>query len=254
MEAPERMTLHITTFLQAKFLLRPRREKSSALRNPAFAQWVKNTFRPIPGCAPQRSCTDFPSVAKRQGAPTAFLTLVMLSVASFAAAPATIDYVYDDLNRLTGVARNEGVPMVLYRYDEISNIQWIGTENSPDTDGDDIPNFVDPDDDDDGIPDVAEIEAGLNSLLAADAAGDFDGDGINNIDEYVLGSDINHFHGDFDGDGDLDLGDIVILKRIIFEQVAATEEQGESGHGDVNINGALDIGDLVILRRLYFSN
>jgi hypothetical protein len=144
--------------------------------------------------------------------------------------------------------------MVLYSYDEVSNITWIGSQNSPDTDDDHIPNFVDPDDDNDGIADVAEIKAGLNPLLAADATGDLDGDDISNIDEYLLGSDINHFHGDIDSDGDLDLGDIVILKRIIFEHVAATQEQGESGHGDVNVDGNLDVGDLVILRRLYFRS
>lgn len=184
----------------------------------------------------------------------AFAALALLSLASLSSASMTIDYVYDDLNRLTGAARNQGTPMVLYQYDEVSNIKWISTQDSPDTDGDGIPNFVDPDDDNDGIPDAAEIEAGLNPLVSADAVGDRDGDGISNIDEYLLGSDINHFHGDIDSDGDLDLGDIVILKRIIFEQVAATEEQGESGHGDVNVDGKLDVGDLVILRRLYFGN
>ncbi len=54
------------------------------------------------------------------------------------------------------------------------------------------------------------------------ATGDLDNDGITNIDEYLQGSDINHFHGDLDSDADLDLGDIVVLKRIIFEQAAAT--------------------------------
>ena len=144
--------------------------------------------------------------------------------------------------------------MVIYHYDEVSNINWIATQNSPDTDVDGTPNFVDPDDDNDGISDDVELHTGLNPLLAADATGDLDGDGINNFDEYVLGSDLNHFHGDIDSDGDLDLGDIIILKRITFERLPATEEQGESGHGDVNIDGQLDVGDLVIMQRLYFGN
>ena len=85
------------------------------------------------------------------------------------------------------------------------------------------------------------------------ALGDFDNDGITNIDEYLQGSDINHVHGDLDSDDDLDLGDIVVLKRIIFGEVLATQEQGESGHGDVNMDGNLDVGDLVILKSLYFK-
>jgi len=227
---------------------------SSDSQNSASVHWAKSSCRALHKCTLKGSCAECSDVATRRSSPMAFITLAMLIFASNAIASLTIDYVYDDLNRLTGAARNEGTPMVLYSYDEVSNITWIGSQSSPDTDDDDIPNFVDPDDDNDGIADVAEIEAGLNPLLAADATGDLDGDGINNIDEYVLGSDINHFHGDVDSDGDLDLGDIVILKRIIFQDVAATEEQGESGHGDVNVDGNLDVGDLVILRRLYFES
>lgn len=227
---------------------------SSAWQNSAAVQWVKNSFRAFHRFALKRSRAECYGLATRRSLPVAVVTLATLCLARNAIAALTIDYVYDDLNRLTGAARNEGTPMVLYSYDEVSNIKWIASQNSPDTDDDDVPNFVDPDDDNDGIADLAEIEAGLNPLLAADAIGDLDGDGINNIDEHVLGSDINHFHGDIDSDGDLDLGDIVILKRIIFELSAATEEQGESGHGDVNVDGNLDVGDLVILRRLYFGN
>jgi len=254
MEALYLLTLHIRTFLRATTWLRRGAAISSALQNSPSVRWVKNSFGVIHRCALRHSCTACLSMATRESVFIAFVTLFMISLASHAKASLTIDYVYDDLNRLTGAARNEGTPMVIYHYDEVSNITWIGSQNSPDTDDDDIPNFVDPDDDNDGIADVAEIEAGLNPLLASDATGDLDGDGINNIDEYVLGSDINHFHGDIDSDGDLDLGDIVILKRIIFEEVAATEEQGESGHGDVNVDGNLDVGDLVILRRVYFSH
>ena len=61
--------------------------------------------------------------------------------------------------------------MVIYHYDEVSNIDWIATQNSPDTDVDGTPNFVDPDDDNDGISDYREQETSANF-------GDSDGDGI----------------------------------------------------------------------------
>ena len=182
--------------------------------------------------------------------------LTLLSPASPAVSAVTVDYQYDDLNRLAGVAGGDGVASVRYHYDEVSNIEWIASAESPDTDGDATPNFVDKDDDNDGIPDAAEIAAGLDALDASGAmgaSGDFDSDGITNIDEYLQGSDMSHVHGDLDSDDDLDLGDIVVLKRIIFGREAATQEQEESGHGDVNMDGNLDVGDLVILRRLYLE-
>ena len=184
------------------------------------------------------------------------LLLALFSPASHGVSQLTIEYEYDDLNRLVRVIREDEITSVRYHYDGVSNIAWIATGDSPDTDGDDLPNFVDTDDDNDGIPDAVEIAAGLDALDAVGemgALGDFDNDGITNIDEYLQGSDINHVHGDLDSDDDLDLGDIVVLKRIIFGEVLATQEQGESGHGDVNMDGNLDVGDLVILKSLYFK-
>jgi hypothetical protein len=254
MEADSVMKICISTFLQAHNAS-PRGTLNSSVSHNCFAaQWFKSSLFLFQSSRLEVVSAASCRQATRRSIPIVIMALVMLSLASHAIASLTTDYTYDELNRLTGSARNDGTPMVLYHYDEVSNIKWIATQGSPDSDGDDIPNFVDPDDDNDGIPDIAEITAGLNPLLAADANGDLDGDGINNVDEYALGSDINHFHGDIDSDGDLDLGDIVILKRIIFEEVAATQEQGESGHGDVNIDGALDVGDLVLLRRFYFGN
>lgn len=182
----------------------------------------------------------------------ALALICLLFVPAYSLATVAIQYHYDDLNRLTGVVRGGPGSAVHYRYDEGSNLKWIASGDSPDTDSDGTPNFVDTDDDNDGISDPVEIAAGLNHLVAGDAAGDLDGDGISNLQEYLQQSDINHFHGDLDSDNDLDLGDIVVLKRIIFGHVTATQEQRESGHGDVNMDGRLDVGDLVILRRLHF--
>jgi dockerin type I repeat protein len=184
------------------------------------------------------------------------LSILVFSAASDGSSQENIDYEYDDLNRLTRVVRESQSASVRYHYDEVSNLEWIAGDESPDSDGDDIPNFADSDDDNDGIPDAVEIAAGLDALDSVGlmgALGDFDNDGITNIDEYLQGSDINHFHGDLDSDSDVDLGDLIVLKRIILGQQDATQEQGESGHGDVNMDGYLDVGDLVILKRLYLE-
>ena len=45
------------------------------------------------------------------------------------------------------------------------------------------------DTDKDGIPDKIEIEWGLNPLDPSDAAGDLDGDGFTNLEEYLAGTD-----------------------------------------------------------------
>ena len=194
--------------------------------------------------------------------PQALLYTVMsLSFSSFSSttqgtSTETIEYHYDDLNRLTRVESDTAGASFRYHYDAVSNIEWVAAIDSPDSDGDDIPNFADSDDDNDGIPDAVEIAAGLDELDDSGdmgAFGDIDNDGIANLEEYLQGSDINHFHGDLDSDNDLDLGDVVVLKRIVFGQQQATQEQAESGHGDVNMDGNLDVGDLVILRHLYFE-
>jgi len=59
--------------------------------------------------------------------------------------------------------------------------EWI------DSDGDEIGNNADLDDDNDGMPDVWETQFGLN-LLVDDASLDLDGDGVSNLDEYILGT------------------------------------------------------------------
>ncbi|KHT50215.1 hypothetical protein RJ41_13875, partial [Alteromonas marina] len=67
-----------------------------------------------------------------------------------------------------------------------------------DNDLDGIGDNADPDDDNDGMPDVYEARVGLNPLVA-DADGDADGDGLTNLEEFEYGTD--PFNADSDGDG-----------------------------------------------------
>ena len=62
------------------------------------------------------------------------------------------------------------------------------------------------DTDNDGIPDNIETAAGLNASSAADATLDKDGDGLNNLNEYYSGTNINK--ADTDGDGINDKAEI----------------------------------------------
>jgi hypothetical protein len=52
-----------------------------------------------------------------------------------------------------------------------------------------VPNFIDPDDDGDGMPDAWELLYGLNPTNAADAVLSADGDPASNLEEYVADTD-----------------------------------------------------------------
>jgi YD repeat-containing protein len=180
--------------------------------------------------------------------------LVIASVVSAGQSHATsavvISYSYDDLDRLTRVERADG-PMLEYIYDEVTNMTLRTISNSGDYDGDQLANFADPDDDNDLIPDSIEVQSNLNPYDAEDAAMDADGDGISNLQEYLLGSNINRMQGDLNDDAIVDIGDLILLSAILFNAQTATLDQQLPGHGDVNLNGRLDVGDLIILRRIY---
>ena len=70
---------------------------------------------------------------------------------------------------------------------------------SQDTDSDGIGNNSDDDDDNDGYPDVIEIAAGTDPLDKEDFPEDLDGDGLSDLEEAILGTDPEN--PDTDGDG-----------------------------------------------------
>lgn len=76
------------------------------------------------------------------------------------------------------------------------------TSTTEDFDGDGIANAHDDDNDNDGIPDIFERENNLNLLDASDASADTDNDGLTNLQEYKLGTNLNN--PDTDGDGIFD--------------------------------------------------
>ncbi|MEZ5559752.1 MAG: Ig-like domain-containing protein [Pseudomonadales bacterium] len=89
----------------------------------------------------------------------------------------------------------------------------VDTDGDGVSDGDEYTTYgSDPrngDSDGDGILDGVEIAAGLDPLSETDAKLDKDGDGLSNLAEYLLGSDINL--SDTDGDGVSDGAEINLL-------------------------------------------
>jgi hypothetical protein len=65
--------------------------------------------------------------------------------------------------------------------DEVSGVM--------DSDGDGIPDDIDEDDDNDGMPDWYERAQGFNPHYALDGMEDADGDGMRNYEEYIAGTD-----------------------------------------------------------------
>lgn len=76
------------------------------------------------------------------------------------------------------------------QHDLIDSCPAVANPEQSDSDGDRIGDACDLDNDNDGIPDTAETEAGLNPLDSTDALLDADGDGFSNLNEYLHGSDI----------------------------------------------------------------
>ncbi|GJQ58554.1 MAG: hypothetical protein SCALA701_13550 [Candidatus Scalindua sp.] len=113
-----------------------------------------------------------------------------------------IDHVDVKDNSAIGQLLGTGTPSQFNSIDSGNNSGWFQV-GLVDTDGDGIPDSIDPDDDNDGMEDVYEEKYGLNPLVD-DSTGDLDGDGIKNLDEYKAGKDptvMDIVHVDFKNSG-----------------------------------------------------
>ena len=90
-----------------------------------------------------------------------------------------------------------------------------------DTDHDGIGNNADTDDDGDGMPDVWELQYGLNPLSATDATLDKDGDGLSNSEEYKQGS--NPTNADSDADGMKDKAEVDVKRNPAVNEAAVLQ-------------------------------
>ncbi len=191
------------------------------------------------------------------------LTLMSTVCASLVVLPpiantsVTIDYVYDDLGRLISIDRNDG-PNINFTYDSVGNVVTRAITNSPDTDGDGEANFTDLDDDNDLLPDSWELAYGFDPLDAGDAGLDSDSDSLTNLEEFQLGlnpSLVDYTIGDINLDGFLDLGDYIVLQRVVLG-VDSSSAQIDilADIAPNNGNGTVDLADLIVLQKLLFNN
>ncbi len=148
----------------------------------------------------------------------------------------------------------------------------VSEDRSTDTDGDGLENSVDPDDDNDLMPDQWEVDHGLDPLDSADgepfiidSVTDPDGDGNTNIHEYVNQSNpqvadaytcTGGLGGCYFGDSNknyvFDSGDISVLMEIISEEdVSADPLYPENGENmDIDGDGVVTSSDYSVLRSL----
>lgn len=94
------------------------------------------------------------------------------------------------------------------------NCPSLANPEQADFDYDEQGDACDLDDDNDTMPDLWEIQYGLNLLDLADASQDPDGDGFTNVEEWQLNTDPNVYNAsgdpgqdDMDGDGTIDSSD-----------------------------------------------
>lgn len=116
----------------------------------------------------------------------------------------------------------------------LDNCATVANQSQTDTNSDGEGDECDNDDDGDTIPDTVEVAAGLNPLSAADAAGDIDADGINNLIEYQIGTQIAVHDSGLDPDTD----SLTNLQEV----QAGTDINNPDSDGD-GINDGTEVAD-----------
>jgi len=99
-----------------------------------------------------------------------------------------------------------------------------------------------PDTDGDGMPDEWEMAYGLNPVDSSDAHQDSDGDGLDNLSEFLLSTDPTN--PDTDSDGLLDPYDTDPLDPNPIMVVA---------NGDINDDGVVDAADVMLAQRIFLG-
>jgi uncharacterized delta-60 repeat protein len=143
----------------------------------AFASYRGTTRRRI-----ARSNTDGTldsSFHPGSGANNSVFTVVMQPDGKIIIGGAFITYNGLTTNRIVRIHSGDG---------DADSIEDAADQFPNDTDNDGLTNDIDPDDDNDGMPDTWETSYGLNPLVN-DASGDLDGDGLTNLQEYTSGTD-----------------------------------------------------------------
>jgi len=108
---------------------------------------------------------------------------------------------------------------------------------------------LDMDDDNDGMPDAWETQYGLNPIVN-DAGDDSDGDGINNLDEYLHGSSPLLKSGDLNLDGEISLPDAILSLKVLTSDDSQSILEDTDVNADVNMDKVIGIEEVIfILKR-----